>query len=107
MTVSSSTWRSNPAASSRCTGRSAGVPGAASRVPPDWRALDEPVQQLTLWRVDAVQQFGDAGRVQTVGLEGHLAGMPRQADGCLGCRSNGVVTPGERARLQVIESAGE
>ena len=33
-TVSVSTWRSRPAASNRGTGRSAGVPGAASRVRP-------------------------------------------------------------------------
>ncbi len=32
--MSASTWRSRPAASSRCTGRSGGVPGAASRVRP-------------------------------------------------------------------------
>ena len=34
ITVSASTCRSRPADSSRCTGRSAGVPGAASRVRP-------------------------------------------------------------------------
>ena len=34
ITVSASTCRSSPAASSRCTGRSAGVPAAASRVRP-------------------------------------------------------------------------
>ena len=96
ITVSASTWRSRPAASSRCTGRSAGVPGAASRVRPIGDPSTSRSSSSRWGRSMPSSSSPIRVGVQVGGLERHLPGMPGQSRGRLGGHPHGGVAPHQR-----------
>jgi hypothetical protein len=81
--------------SARC-----GVPGPAHR-----RALQQPLQQLELRRVERLEPGGDI-RLLAV-LDGGLTGIPGQARRGLGGDPHRRVAPDQRALPQVVHGGGD
>ena len=103
ITVSASTRRSRPIASSCGTGRSGAAPGAASRV----RPIGEPSSNFSStsrWaRVEPVDQIGDLFAAARGVLERDLPRMPRQRRGGVGGHPHRGLAPGQGALLEVVE----
>ena len=101
ITVSASTCRSSPAASSRCTGRSGGVPAAASRVRPTGEPSNNFCSKLGLRLVESGKALGEVFRLGV--LDRGLTRIPGQAGRCLGRHPHRRIAPHQRALTKVVD----
>ena len=102
ITVSASTWRSSPAASSRCTGRSGGVPGSGVAGAAHRRALQQLLQQLGLRLVEC-RRGARRCRVGSVSSTVACPGYQGRPDAASATTRTAVVAPHQRALTKFVD----